>query len=153
MLHLMATLSLLAQAPASPAPDLSWMAGYWLDCSDGREASEVWSGPREGLMVGHALSTRNGRSGFEFSHIRPQADGVLAYVAQPSGTAPTVFRLLRHDAQSIVFSNPENDFPHRIIYQRRADQLLARIEGADDDENRSMEWTFNKAELNSRCPR
>lgn len=73
----------------------------------------------------------------------------LSVLAAP----PTVFRLLRHDAQGIVFSNPENDFPHRIIYQRRGDQLLARIEGADDDENRSMEWTFNKTELNSRCMR
>jgi len=153
MLPLMATLSLLVAPQPAEAPDLSWMAGYWLDCSGGREASEVWSGPRDGLMVGHTLTSRNGRSGFEFSHIRPQADGTLAYVAQPSGAPPTVFRLLRHDAQGIVFSNPENDFPHRIIYQRRGDQLLARIEGADDDENRSMEWTFNKTELNSRCPR
>ncbi len=106
MLHLMATLSLLAATPSAETPDLSWMAGNWLDCSGGREASEVWSGPRDGLMVGHTLTTRNGRSGFEFSHIRPQADGVLAYVAQPSGAPPTVFRLLRHDAKALFFPIP-----------------------------------------------
>ncbi|MEG1452394.1 DUF6265 family protein [Brevundimonas sp.] len=102
----MATLSLLAATPSAEAPDLSWMAGYWLDCTGGREASETWSDPRQGLMAGHTVTTRNGRSRFEFAHIRPQTDGVVAYVAQPSGAPPTVFRLLRHDAQAIVFSNP-----------------------------------------------
>ena len=28
-----------ASLPATPAPDLSWLAGYWLDCSGGRVAS------------------------------------------------------------------------------------------------------------------
>lgn len=37
----------LLQAPAT-APDMSWLAGYWLDCSGGREASETWSDPRLG---------------------------------------------------------------------------------------------------------
>ncbi|QTC87392.1 DUF6265 family protein [Brevundimonas pondensis] len=141
----------LMQAPTS-APDLSWMAGYWLDCSGGREASETWSDPRAGLLVGHTVTVRNGRSGFEFARIAPLQDGVLAYVAQPGGAAPTPFRLIESGPQRVVFANPANDFPHRILYQREGDVLTARIEGADDDETRSAEWTFNKAELNARCP-
>nr|WP_314430651.1 DUF6265 family protein [uncultured Brevundimonas sp.] len=141
----------LMQAPTS-APDLSWMAGYWLDCSGGREASETWSDPRAGLLVGHTVTVRNGRSGFEFARIAPLQDGVLAYVAQPAGAAPTPFRLIESGPQRVVFANPANDFPHRILYQRAGDVLTARIEGADDDETRSAEWTFNKAQLNARCP-
>ena len=141
----------LMQALTS-APDLSWMAGYWLDCSGGREASETWSDPRAGLLVGHSVTVRNGRSGFEFARIAPLQDGVLAYVAQPGGAAPTPFRLIESGPQRVVFANPANDFPHRILYQRAGDVLTARIEGADDDETRSAEWTFNKAQLNARCP-
>lgn len=136
----------------APAPDLSWLAGYWLDCSGGREASETWSDPRAGLLVGHSVTVRNGRSGFEFARIAPLQDGVLAYVAQPGGAAPTPFRLIESGPQRVVFANPANDFPHRILYQRAGDVLTARIEGADDDETRSAEWTFNKAQLNARCP-
>ena len=143
---------LLQAASASPAPDLSWMAGYWLDCSGGREASETWSDPRGGLLVGHAVTVRNGRSGSEFARIAPLQDGVLAYLAQPEGAAPTPFRLIESGPQRVVFANPANDFPHRILYQRQGDVLTARIEGADDDETRSVEWSFNKAELNARCP-
>ena len=141
----------LLQSP-TPSPDLSWLAGYWLDCSGGREASETWSDPRLGLVVGHAMTVRDGRSGFESAHIGPAPDGGLAYFARPEGAPATPFRLIESGPQRVVFANPANDFPHGILYQREGDVLTARIEGADDDETRSAEWTFNKAPLNARCP-
>ena len=151
----MSVSSLLAAAllqTATPAPDLSWLAGYWLDCSGGREASETWSDPRAGLIVGHSVTVRNGRSGFENARIATLKDGGLAYFAQPGGAPATPFRLIDSGLQRAVFANPDNDFPHRIIYERAGDVLTARIEGADDDENRSVQWRFNRAELNARCP-
>ncbi len=149
---LLAAALLQTAAPATPAPDLSWLAGYWLDCSGGREASETWSDPRAGLIVGHSVTVRNGRSGFESARIAPLKDGGLAYFAQPDGAPATPFRLIDSGPQRAVFANPDNDFPHRIIYERAGDVLTARIEGADDDENRSVQWRFNRAELNARCP-
>ncbi|MGW8706491.1 DUF6265 family protein [Brevundimonas sp. NPDC055814] len=149
---LLAAALLQTAAPATPAPDLSWLAGYWLDCSGGREASETWSDPRAGLIVGHSVTVRNGRSGFESARIAPVKDGGLAYFAQPGGAPATPFRLIDSGPQRAVFANPDNDFPHRIIYDRAGDVLTARIEGADDDENRSVQWRFNRAELNARCP-
>lgn len=155
----MSVSSLLAAAllqTTAPAPDLSWLAGYWLDCSGGREASETWSDPRAGLIVGHSMTVRNGRSGFESARIAPMKDGGLAYFAQPDGAPATPFRLIDSGPQRAVFANPDNDFPHRIIYERPdgplGEILTARIEGADDDENRSVQWRFNRAELNARCP-
>ncbi|GAA0778884.1 DUF6265 family protein [Brevundimonas olei] len=149
---LLAAALLQTTAPATPAPDLSWLAGYWLDCSGGREASETWSDPRAGLIVGHSVTVRNGRSGFESARIATLKDGGLAYFAQPGGAPATPFRLMDSGPQRAVFANPDNDFPHRIIYDRAGDVLTARIEGADDDENRSVQWRFNRAELNARCP-
>ncbi|MEN5176375.1 DUF6265 family protein [Brevundimonas diminuta] len=149
---LLAAALLQTAAPATPAPDLSWLAGYWLDCSGGREASETWSDPRAGLIVGHSVTVRNGRSGFESARIATLKDGGLAYFAQPGGAPATPFRLIDSGPQRAVFANPDNDFPHRIIYERAGDVLTARIEGADDDENRSVQWRFNRAELNARCP-
>lgn len=91
---MLTALSAAALLQAASAPDLSWLAGYWLDCSGGREASETWSDPRQGLLVGHTVTVRNGRSGFEFARIGAMPDGVLAYMAQPGGGAPTPFRLI-----------------------------------------------------------
>ena len=146
-------LSLVVLPLQSDQPDLSWLAGSWLDCTGGREASEVWSDPRNGLMVGVNVTSYGEQSGFEYARIQRQPDGRMAYVAQPDGMAPTVFPVLRHDATSVTFANPENDFPHRIVYWRENDRLMARIEGSDEDANRSAEWSFNKVELNTRCPR
>lgn len=133
-------------------PDVSWMAGYWLDCSNGREASETWSDPRAGLMVGHAVTvSRNGRPSFEVSSIGMTPQG-LAYIAQPGGAPPTIFILTENAGSRAVFSNPDNDFPQRVIYWREGDVLNARIEGDINGEAQSMDWRFDKAELNARCP-
>jgi hypothetical protein len=146
-----AALLLQASAPASP-PDLSWMSGYWLDCTGGREVSETWSDPRAGLMVGHALTvSRSGRPGFEVSHIAMTPQG-FAYVAQPSGALPTVFVLSESGETHVVFSNAENDFPNHIRYEREGDVLKARIDGTIDGQARSVSWSFTFRPLNTRCP-
>ena len=141
----------LLQTEHAATPDLSWIAGYWLDCSNGREVSETWSDPRGGLSVGHAMTVENGRVSFEVSHIRRTPQG-FAYVAQPGGVPPTVFVVAETGPMRAVFANAENDFPTRVIYERDGDALTARIEGEIDGQARSMEWNFRSAPLNTRCP-
>ena len=149
---LAAALIQTAPTPMTGAtPDLSWIAGYWLDCSDGREVSETWSDPRAGLMAGHAVTVENGRVSFELSHIGPTPQG-YAYVAQPGGAPPTVFVVAETSPTRVVFANAENDFPTRVIYERDGDALKARIEGEIGGQARSMEWNFRAAPLNARCP-
>lgn len=143
--------ALLTQVAPAPSTDMSWMAGYWLDCAGGREASETWSDPRAGLSVGHAVTISGGEVSFEVSHIGPTAAG-FAYVAQPGGVPPTAFVLIESGPGRAVFANPENDFPTRVIYERDGAVLKARIEGEIDGLARSMEWNFRAAPLNTRCP-
>ena len=150
MLPALFAAALIQTAPVA-SPDLSWMAGYWLDCSGGREASETWSDPRRGLSVGHAVTVQRGRASFEISHIGPTPQG-FAYVAQPGGAPPTVFVVAETGPTRAVFANAENDFPTRVIYERDGDALKARIEGEIDGQARSMEWNFRAAPLNTRCP-
>ena len=136
---------------AAPTPDMSWMAGYWLDCSGGREASETWSDPRGGLSVGHAVTVTGRGVSFEAARIGPTPEG-FAYIAQPGGAPPTAFILTGSGPTRAVFANAENDFPTRVIYERDGDVLMARIEGEIDGQARSMEWNFTAAPLNARCP-
>ena len=144
--------SILSSAPTPRVEDLGWLAGYWLDCSGGREASETWSDPRAGLMVGHAVTVRDGRASFEALHIRIGADDRLVYVAQPGGAAPVAFALADLEDGVAVFANPDHDFPQRIVYRRDGRRLTARVEGEIDGRTRSLEWRFEAAELNARCP-
>lgn len=149
-----ALIAALLQTAAPPSvDDLGWMSGYWLSCGPQGEVAETWTDPRGGQMIGHGVTlTPRGRTDFEMLRIAP-ADGVAAYHAQPRGQAPTVFKAIEADGDHVVFQNLENDFPQRIIYRRQgADIMTARIEGAIDGREQSMEWRFDRRELNARCP-
>ncbi len=150
---LMTAAALAGAQPTADVNDLAWMAGYWLDCSNGREASEVWSDPRAGLMMGAAVTVRNGRSGFEASHIRADAEGRLTYFAQPDGAPPTPFVLIESGPGRAKFENLDpDDFPRHILYERDGEALSARIDGEINGQARSARWRFDRAELNTRCP-
>lgn len=132
------------------------MSGYWLSCEDGREVSETWTDPRLNLMAGTSVTVRDGRVGFELSRIAPTeatADAPLAYFAQPEDMAVTVFSVVASGPNAVTFEQPaDDDFPKRILCRRDGDVLSARIEGEIDGEIRAVDWRFDKAELNARCP-
>ncbi|MDZ4361981.1 DUF6265 family protein [Brevundimonas sp.] len=151
---LTALMMTMAVSP-DPRPDLGWMAGYWLSCEGGREVTEVWTGPRSGVMVGAGLTTQGDRVGFELSRIAPVDDTAgapLAYFAQPQGQAATVFTVVDWGPGRVVFQQAAHDFPQRIVYERHGDVLSARIEGEIEGQLRSIGWQFTRAELNARCP-
>jgi hypothetical protein len=136
-----------------PVAGLGWMSGYWLDCLDGREASETWTDPRVGLMAGHAVTVSpQGRVGFELAFIATLPDGAAVYVVKPSGQDEVRFTLTEQGEDFVVFSNPDNDFPTHIRYERDGDGLRARIDGEIAGTPRSVEWRFETAPLNTRCP-
>jgi hypothetical protein len=143
-------LLLAASAAVSPAPDLSWLSGYWLSCDGGREVSETWSDPRAGLMTGSSITLRKGRASYEFARI-DRGDTGLIFHAMPSGQAPAQFALKTSGSQEILFENPAHDFPQRVMYRREGNVLHARIEGTMDGKIASMEWEYQLKPLNSRC--
>ncbi|HEY0013917.1 MAG TPA: DUF6265 family protein [Allosphingosinicella sp.] len=151
----LAALAAAAQpAPAAAAqPDLDWLAGYWLSCEDGRDVSETWSVRRGGVLLGFAVTT--GTQAFSWEQMRIEAGlpgpNDMSFFAQPRGAeTATPFRLVRSGPREAVFENMANDFPKRVIYRREGDRLTGRIEGA---EGQALEWRYNAAPLNSRCPR
>ena len=154
LLPVFAAALLTTTPPAQdPVAGLGWMSGYWLDCSEGREASETWSDPREGQMAGHAVTvSAQGRVGFELAFIATLPDGEAVYVVKPSGQDEVRFTLTEQGEDFVVFSNPDNDFPTHIRYARDGDGLRARIDGEISGTPRSVEWRFAAAALNTRCP-
>jgi predicted enzyme related to lactoylglutathione lyase len=125
---------------------LSWLAGSWISTSEGIETDETWMSPKSGLMLGTNRTVRpNGKTAFEFMRLVQEEDRITLY-ASPSGKPATPFALKKLTAAQVVFENLDNDFPHRVIYQRdqNKDQLHARIEGTIDGVERSMEWHWKR---------
>lgn len=146
---MLASIALAAQVAATPA-DLNWLAGYWLQCSPEREVAEIWTDARGGVLFNTSITVQGDRVSSERTIITV-VDGALAFVFEPMGPN-VVFPAIEADGWRVVFQNLENDFPHRVIYSRDGDVLTARIEGTIDGETRSVDWTYQAAELNTRCP-
>ena len=146
---MLASIVLVAQVAATPA-DFNWIAGAWLQCEPDREVSEIWTDARGGFLFNTSVTVQGGRASSERTMIA-FVEGAPVFVYEPMG--PNVmFRAVEVSGQRVVFENPENDFPQRIIYARDGDVLTARIEGTIDGETQSVDWTYQAAELNARCP-
>jgi hypothetical protein len=76
--------------------------------------------------------------------VREDGDA-LVYEARPSRQAGAVFRSTAIGATSVVFENPQHDFPRAIGYQLAApDSLLAWIEGPRDGRTRRIEFRSSR---------
>ena len=142
----------LALAAQPAAPDASWIAGYWLSCGKS-EVTESWSDPRGGVMIGTGLTLSGSNTlSWEYMRIAPSEAG-LSFFGQPNDQAPAEFRLASVGERRLVFENKAHDFPQRILYWRDGETLRARIEGFLNGREQAQDWSYERAPLNSHCPR
>lgn len=136
-LALVLLLALPIFAADAKIDDLSFMAGHW--AGDGID--EVWLAPQANMMVGMNRTIVKGRASFEFFRIIVKPDGGISYMTQPGGRPAVEFKLTELGDQRVVFSNPEHDFPKRIIYDLRDGELCARIEGEKPTDGQEWCWS------------
>jgi hypothetical protein len=137
-------------AETSPAPAkidaVAWLTGVWKLERNGRTTVEVWGVPAGGLMIGTSHTfTKERTMEYEFILIRPDANGVLNYVAKPSGQPEASFKLVRATDRELVFENPKHDFPQKISYVLKEDgTLLAAIDGTKNGKARRVEFPYRR---------
>jgi hypothetical protein len=110
---------------------LQWLAGTWSGESGGVWHQELWLPAKGGTMLGLHHEVQQGIDRtltFEYLRVEAREEGVY-YVASPMGRTATAFALDEMGEQSVTFANLEHDFPQRIRYERKGDELLARAEG------------------------
>jgi len=130
-----------------PLETPGWMSGYWLDCDEAIATSESWMGAGRDTMLGVNLSVRR-LTHYEFLRISG-ADGRLALYAMPNGRAPpTIFTMVSHEGQRIVFENAAHDFPQRLTYWREGDVLHARVENLQGE---GFTQSFHRAAHDAAC--
>jgi hypothetical protein len=120
------------------------MAGAWVGEQSGTKIEEHWLEPAGGLMLGlHRDVFPSGKAFFEYLRIEPGEKGPV-YLASPRGEAATPFVLVESGPRRAVFSNPQHDYPQRILYWIEGDALHARIEGQTSAGPRSSEWVYRR---------
>lgn len=135
---------LAAAATTATVADLGWMAGTWVQERNGVTTREVWLSPMGGAMAGLTQTNRAGRPvQIEYASITTSDKGPV-FTAIVGGQGPTAFILKPGSTDTLVFENPQHDFPQRVIYRRCEADLCARIEGAMDGKPASMDWRYRR---------
>jgi hypothetical protein len=132
-----------AQRAQQSVDQLRWLIGCWsMTTPRGLVITETWSQPARDTLAGSGRTERGGTVvSTEVMRVFARSD-TLVYAAMPSGQAYTEFRAIELEAGTVVFENPEHDFPQRVGYTLGAagDSLHARIEGVTDSGRRSASF-------------
>ena len=119
---------ILALAPGgdSDRGAFAWLVGCW--SSTDNLAREVWVVDKEESLIGFGVALENDAIGFyEVLSIRKSEDGSWIYTAYPSGQAAASFLAIQLSENSVVFANPDHDYPQEIGYRREGRHLYATI--------------------------
>jgi len=122
----LALIPALALGDDTNGHELGWLVGCWV--SPDRSSQEVWVVDSNRLLAGFGVAVSNKVVAFyEVLSIRQNEDGSFVYTAHPSGQVPASFVAGEITANSVVFVNPDNDYPQEIRYLREGNRLYATI--------------------------
>jgi len=139
--------SAFTQSSRFEIDSLAWLAGCWEGrYENGRIVTEQWMKPLGKVMMSMSRTVKNGETvGCEYVRLEQAEDGVIRYIAYPSGQAETSFLLVKLEGKKALFANPEHDFPQRIIYQWISpDSIFARIEGTIEGKEKSSNFPYRR---------
>jgi hypothetical protein len=119
-----------------------WLAGRWCTAEGGpTRTCEQWQPAAGGMMLGASQMVKGDKTlAFEFLRITMDGDTVV-YLAQPGGKPPTAFRAVA-GGEGATFVNAAHDYPQRIHYRLKGDELTAEISLADG--SKAMRWSYRR---------
>lgn len=145
LILLLATVAAAAAQPAAGIQRVAWLRGCWESASTAGSVEEQWMAPRGGSMLGMSRGVRGeALAEYELVLIRERGEK-LVYVAHPSGQPSAEFLSGTVTEHSVVFENPAHDFPQRIGYERRGNELLAWIEGPRNGRQHRVEFPYSRS--------
>jgi len=130
---------MLASGDDSAQRGFDWLAGCWVTAD--KSSQEVWVIDGDQSLVGFGVALGEGTVVFyEVLSIKQNDDGLWIYTAHPSGQASASFIAIETSENSVVFANPDHDYPQEIRYRREGNQLFATVSlrGGDNPDS------FNK---------
>jgi hypothetical protein len=132
-----------------PIDALRWLTGCWERRLIGTTQQENWGDGSGDTMLGFGKIVRNGAV-FDLEFVRIYTKGdQLVYEAHPMNQTPAEFTALPPFGYTITFSNPQHDYPQRIIYRRiTQDSIVARIEGRQNGRTRGTDFPYARKACN-----
>src|SRR2546430_7744371 len=130
---------------------LAWLRGCWEGKVARREFTEQWQSARGGMMLGSSQMVVGQRTqDYTYLRIESRPDG-LYYVAVPSGKKEIAFKLTGVEddkgVKVFTFTNPQDEFPQRVVYRHREHGLLfAQAGGKVDGKDREVTYPMHRVD-------
>jgi hypothetical protein len=146
---LLVSFVLVASMSAAQEPGVDrvgWLQGCWRSNSGQTTVEEQWMALRGGTMLGMGRTVRGTKTTDYELVLITEMSGQLAYQAHPAGQPSATFLSITASDTTVVFENPEHDFPQRVGYRRDgADNLHAWIEGQANGKSRRVDFSYQRA--------
>jgi hypothetical protein len=124
--------------------NLEWLTGNWTrtNAKPGRSGFEIWERVSLTEMKGRGINLKGTDTTFVEKLKIVVKDGSVFYVADvPQNKEPVLFKATSVTNSSIVFENPQHDFPKKIAYEFDGQKLMATISG----DGKSIDYWFEKS--------
>jgi hypothetical protein len=124
--------------------NLEWLAGSWTrtNAKPGRSGFEFWQRVSSTEMTGRGINLKGTDTTFVEKLKIIVKENSIFYVADvPQNKEPVLFQATSVTKSSIVFENPQHDFPKKIVYEFDGTKLKATISG----DGKSIDYWFEKS--------
>ena len=126
--------------------NLKWLTGQWEGLQGKGVYHEEWELSENDELKGRAYMILKSEIVNVESLKIHVIDNSVYYTADVShNPAPVSFRLTSHTDTLFVFENPEHDFPQKITYEKKDDNILiAVVEATRNGNTRRIEYTLKR---------
>lgn len=127
-----------------------WLIGKWENKSDEGNLLEIWKKANDSLFLGESYFIK-GKDTLHSEKIELQQKGEnLLYVSTIKGQnndKPITFKHNIEIEKQLVFENPKNDYPRKIVYKPIAkDRIFIEVSGTQQDKPSSIRYSMKKTE-------
>ena len=127
-----------------------WLLGKWENKSDNGNLLEIWKKANDSLFLGESYFIK-GKDTLHSETIELQQKGEnLLYVSTIKGQnndKPITFNHNIEIEKQLVFENPKNNYPKKIIYKPiTKDRVFIEISGIDHGKVNSIRYSMKKTE-------
>lgn len=126
--------------------DFTWLQGKWEGASQDLNFFEEWKPSQENVLDGFGGGISGKDTVFsEKIKIEERADGIFYVPTVKENGGAVDFKFTGYKNDSIVFENPQHDFPQRIIYFRLPNnKLYACIDGLENGKYNRIAFFYNE---------
>ena len=126
----------------------TWLIGEWENNYEGGRMFESWEFAGDSLMSGLSYTIENGDTvAFETISLRQRGIDLfyIPTVNNQNEGEVVEFKLTIFTDSTLVFENPNHDFPQKISYiNYGGDSLLAEISGIYEDEPAAIQFPMKR---------